>query len=216
MDLLAFARGPAMTVSLSILIFGILFRLVTLLSLRWRHNHSRPRGSTAGGALRTVFSRFWPMERFRRPVMTGWVLGYISHIGLAIVFFFGAFHIEFIKGLTGLSWPSLNPALITIAAVGSLGAFIGLLVRRLTHPVVRYLSTWDDYWSWTVTVLPLVTGLVIGMPLGLEYETMLALHILSVELLFIWLPFGKLFHTISFVPARAMTGATYGQRGVSV
>lgn len=216
MELLQFARGPALQASLLILAFGTLWRLVTLLSLRWRHNRSRPRGSAAVGGLRTIFSRFWPQPRFRRAVRGGWVLGYVSHVGLAIVFFLGVFHIEFIEGLTGLSWPSLHPTFITLAAVLSLGAFVGLLVRRLRNPVVRFLSGWDDYWSWLVAVLPLVTGLLVGIPMGLDYDTMLALHILSAALLFLWLPFGKLFHTISFVPARAMTGATYGQRGLRV
>lgn len=214
MTLLAFVRGPLLEISLMILVFGTLWRLVALFSLHWGKNRSRPRGSRFGGGLRTVFSRFWPKDSFKGPVMTGMVLGFVAHIGLAIVVFGGVYHIIFIESLIGLGWPALPPVVITISAALSLGAFIGLLVRRLTNPVVRYLSNWDDYFSWVVSVLPLITGLLIGIDIGVRYEILLAIHILTAELLFIWIPFGKLFHTFTFVPSRAMTGATYGQRGV--
>jgi nitrate reductase gamma subunit len=216
MSLLDFARGPALQASLILLIAGTALRLTALLLLRWRHNRSRPRGSRLGGGLWTVFSRFWPMPSFRRAVSTGWILGYVSHLGLAIVVFAGVFHIEFIEGLLGVSWPGLPPPVITAAAIAALIAFLGLLIRRLRDPVVRFLSGWDDYFSWAVTVLPLATGLFVWVVPGLGYETQLAVHILSAELLLLWLPFGKLFHAVTFLPARAMTGATYGQRGLRV
>jgi nitrate reductase gamma subunit len=43
---------------------------------------------------------------------------------------------------------------------------------------------------------------------------MLALHILSVELLMIWFPFGKLMHAVLVFPSRFQTGASFGRRGV--
>jgi nitrate reductase gamma subunit len=214
MSLLEFARGPGLQISLGILVFGVLWRLVGILVLNWRRRHTVPRASRAGGALRTIFTRFLPRRGFRKGVRTAYVLGYVSHIGLAIVVFGGAFHIAFIKNLSGLSWPALPPSLITGAAVAALAAFAALLVRRLTNPVLRLLSDWDDYFSWLVVVLPLLTGLAAVLEFGTRYDTLLAVHILSAELLFIWIPFGKLFHGFSFAPARAFTGANYGRRGV--
>jgi len=58
-----------------------------------------------------------------------------------------------------------------------------MLGRRVWRPVTRMISNWDDYFSWLVTVLPLITGLIASADLGGDYETLLAVHILSAELL---------------------------------
>jgi len=52
--------------------------------------------------------------------------------------------------------------------------------------------------------------------LGLRYETMLAIHILSFELLLIWFPFGKLMHLFFVFPSRYNVGAIFARRGVRV
>ena len=41
-----------------------------------------------------------------------------------------------------------------------------MLFRRLTHPVLRMLSNFDDYFSWFVAALVLVTGLAATAHLG--------------------------------------------------
>ena len=71
------------------------------------------------------------------------------------------------------------------------------LMMRISNPVQRIISTFDDYFSWLVTFLPVITGLVATSHLGARYETLLGLHILSVALMLIWLPFGKLMHCAS-------------------
>ena len=61
--------------------------------------------------------------------------------------------------------------------------------------------------------LPLVTGVVAASHLGARYETLLAIHILSVALLLIWLPFGKLMHFFLVFVTRSQTGAQLSHRG---
>jgi nitrate reductase gamma subunit len=48
------------------------------------------------------------------------------------------------------------------------------------------------------------------------YESVLALHILSVELLLIWFPFGKLMHAVLFAFSRGATGIRFSHRGVRI
>jgi hypothetical protein len=43
---------------------------------------------------------------------------------------------------------------------------------------------------------------------------MIALHILSVEALMVWLPFGKIYHCVTGLPLRFQIGATLARRGV--
>jgi len=52
-------------------------------------------------------------------------------------------------------------------------------------------------------------------PLPPIYPLPLALHLLSVELLFVWLPFGKLAHAFLVLASRAITGAALARKGAA-
>jgi nitrate reductase gamma subunit len=217
MTLLEFARGPALQWSLVILLLGVAWRLLGILLLRRKPDYSEPRShaAPAWGAVRTVFTRMWPRKEFQARTAYGVGLGYVFHIGLAIVVFLFVPHILFIRDLTGLSWGGLPSGVIYASGVVTLIALIAALVRRFTHPVLRLLSNFDDYFSWFVTTAPVASGLAAVAHLGARYETLLALHILSVELLFVWFPFGKLMHAILFVFSRGTTGALLARKGAA-
>jgi nitrate reductase gamma subunit len=215
MSLLDFARGPALQWSLTIMIGGILFRLVGALLLARTRPLSKPRSNTvAWGGLRTVITRNWLPAVLGKKVMLQQITGYLLHIGLFVTILLYTPHIQFIRGLTGLSWPGVPNLVITVASAVTVATMIYLLFRRLSHPVLRRISGPDDYLSWLVTFLPLITGVLAFSHIGLRYETMLAVHILTVELLFIYLPFGKLMHMFTFIPTRAQLGAFFERRGV--
>ncbi|MEN8176610.1 MAG: nitrate reductase [Pseudomonadota bacterium] len=215
MTLLDFARGPALQWALIIMIVGILWRLLGALLLMRTKVLSKPRSNalTVAG-LRTVFRRSWLYGGLEKVSRFQLVTGYILHVGLFIVILLFVPHIEFFRGLIGFSWPGLPNDVITISAALTVAVLIALLVRRLTHPVLKVISNADDYISWLVTTLPLVTGIMAFAHWGLRYETMLALHLLSVALLMIWIPFGKLMHMLLFIPSRAQLGAKFERRGV--
>lgn len=216
MELLEFARGPALMWSLIILVVGVAWRLLGILMLRRKPDYSEPRSSaTLWGGVRTIFSRMWIRKEFQARTAYGTALGYVFHFGLAIVVFLFVPHILFIKDLTGLSWGGLPSGVIYATGVVTMIALIAALIRRLTHPVLKLLSNFDDYFSWFVTTAPVVTGLLAVAHLGARYETLLGLHILSVELLFIWFPFGKLMHAILFAVARGTTGALLERKGAA-
>ena len=162
MDLLEFARGPALWVSLAIGVLGVGWRLWGIFRQPVKPDWSEPRSSaTTAGALRMIVRRMWHHETFRQRTFLSSFNAYAYHIGLAIVFFGFVPHIAFVKRLTGLSWPAV-PGWLFIAAVGVV--FVGLgwvLVARLTDPVLKLLSNFDDYFSWVVTILPMITGMAV-------------------------------------------------------
>jgi hypothetical protein len=93
---------------------------------------------------------------------------------------------------------------------------VGLLIAlltRLTDPVLRLLSNFDDYFSWCVTMLPLVTGMAL-IPIPAQ-PVWLAIHLLSLELLLLWLPFGKLAHAALVFVSRYRTGADFARKGAA-
>ena len=215
MTLLEFARGPALEWSIAIFVLGILLRLLGSLLLARTVPLSKPRSTnTVWAGVRTVFRRMYTHRGFRAGTKFQFWSGYVFHIGLFIVIFLYIPHISFFESLLGISWPGLPNSIVMAAGVLTLGIGVALLYRRLTDPVLRMLSGFDDYFSWFVTFVPVLTGLMAFGHVGLRYETMLAVHILSVELLLIWFPFGKLMHTFFFVPSRAQNGAKFERRGV--
>ena len=193
MTLLEFARGPAMQIALTVFVFGVCYRLFSLFLL-WR-THDSSAGSSrqrpvAVAAVREIIRRLWPQAAYKNRTMFALINGYTFHFGLAIVVFALMPHILFIKSLLGVSWPALPSNLIFAVAVITLASMVAALVMRFSNPAQRIISTFDDYFSWLVTFLPVITGLIATSHLGARYETLLAIHMLSVALLLIWLPFG--------------------------
>ncbi len=218
MTVLDFARGPGLQWSLVIFVIGVLWRLVGIFFLKHTRDLNEPRNGGVApwlGGLKVVFTRMWPRKEFRARTAYSETLSYIFHFGLAIVVFFGAFHITFIKSLFGVSWGNLPNSVIYFTAVITLATMVALLIRRLTHPVLKVLSNFDDYFSWAVVAAPLVTGLMATAHLGGPYETLLGVHILSFEVLLVWFPFGKLMHAFLVAPSRAAAGYVFTRKGAS-
>jgi len=219
MELLEFARGPALTFAITVFIAGVVFRIVSL-ALMWRTRDSSegsPREkSTFMAALHEIIRRLWPQSAYKQSTMFMLINGYVFHIGLAIIVFFLMPHILFFKDLFGLSWPSLPNNVIYAISIVTIVSLIAALVMRMSNPPQRIISTFDDWFSWLVTFLPVITGVIATSHLGARYETLLGLHILSVALLLVWLPFGKLMHFFLVFVTRAQTGAHLNHRGAQL
>lgn len=217
MDLLSFARGPALQWSMTILAFGIAWRLTGILLKPQRRDLSEPRVASAWrGAWQMIARRMWPKPEFAAGSAMSTTLGYLFHVGLFVVFFLAAPHVLFVEDLLGISWPHLPNTVVTVAGAVTLAALLAMLVLRVASPVKRLLSNFDDYFSWFVTVAPVATGLAATAHVGGRYEDLLAWHILSAELLIAWLPFGKLMHAFLVFASRGATGYAFARKGASI
>lgn len=216
MSLLDFARGPAIHLSLIILVVGVIWRLLGVLVLTRGADLSRPRDAFGNfKGYRTVFSRAWPSGEFTTSTRYQTIMAYIFHLATLIVVIGIVPHIEFIHSLTGVSWPGLPNLVGVVLGILALASLFALILRRLSKRAV-YCSTWGDYATWVIVAAPLVTGLMAFAHVGPRYETMLAIHILSAALLFAWLPFSKLMHAFWFVFSRAQSGVAYAHKGVRI
>ena len=213
-ELLTWVRGPGFQIATIIFVLGIVLRLIEILMLGRKANLAEAKGSEMSSGLRTIFSRTLPdASTFRRSAFTI-TTGYIFHIGLFVVIFLFAPHILVFKDVLNISWPALPSTVIDATAVITIIALIAVLVHRLKDPVKRYLSNFDDYLGWFVTILPLITGYIAFHRVGLPAPSLIAIHILSVELLMIVFPFTKLMHMFTLILARWYNGAISGYRGV--
>jgi nitrate reductase gamma subunit len=219
MELLEFARGPALTFALTVFVAGVLFRVVMLLFM-WRTRDSsagsRREKSKLLAALQEIGRRMWPLSPYRQRTLFNLINGYVFHIGLAIIVFLLLPHILFFQDLLGLYWGHLPNNVIYAISIITLVSLIAALAMRLGNPAQRIISTFDDYFSWFVTFLPVLTGIVATSHLGARYETLLGLHILSVCLLLIYIPFGKLMHFFLVFVTRSQTGIHLNHRGAQL
>jgi nitrate reductase gamma subunit len=214
-ELLAFARGPAFDIALIVFIGGMLLRLLEVLSLGKKADLSAPRASGIQGGLKTVFDRSLPRKTVFEKEPLRVINGYVFHFGFLIVLFLYGPHIALFDSALGISWPALPSGVIDAIGAITIISMVAALIIRLNNKVMRFLSTSGDYVAWLVTLLPVLTGYLAYNHLLLPYTLMLALHLLSVELLMIVAPFSKLTHMFSFASARWYQGFKAGRRGVT-
>ena len=215
LDLLTFARGSALNWALMVFAAGVLLRLFEIFGLGRKADLARPRNDSPGSGWRTIVTRSLPAQGVLKREPVTYIGGFVFHIALFVAIFFFAPHIEFFRSMFGLGWPSLPSALVDASVVAAIIALAVLLAHRLNHPVKRLLSTFGDYLAWLATLLPLLTGYMAYHHLMFEYTLMLALHLFSVELLLVVLPFSKLFHTFSVFISRWYNGDIFGRKGVA-
>ncbi|MGA8204039.1 MAG: hypothetical protein WB812_05930 [Woeseiaceae bacterium] len=215
MTLLEFARGPGLQWALWIFLFGVLWRVVGSMLIMAKHDLSKPRRKhSVRDGLGTIVTRSLPAEPFEKRIRFQHFSGYAWHITLFIAVLFFAPHILFFKSVLGFGWPNLPNTAILVAAAITTAILVALLIRRAIHPVQRLISNADDYISVLMVLLPTVTGILAFAHIGGRYENLLAIHLLSVEAMFVWFPFGKLMHTALTFPSRYQAGSVFGRRGV--
>lgn len=228
MDFLDFTRGPGLLIASVVFALGVCWRLLMLLRRPSMRDLSVTREGAPPrwlGALRGIVRGLWPHKNFGTGALLTSLNGYVFHIGLALVVFGYAPHIAFIQRHTGLSWPALPDVAMYITAGFTLLSLFLAMLARLTDPVLKKISNWDDKITWAVTILPMLTGMaligessaaILARNGHVIYRAPVALHLLMLELLLLWFPFGKLMHAFMFVFSRGATGIRFSHRGVKL
>jgi nitrate reductase gamma subunit len=214
MEFLLWTKGPMFDWALAIFAIGLCARIVEIFMLGRKPDYAEPRGHEWGPGFRTMVTRTVADSGTFTRATFDVVLGLTWHVGFLIVLLLFIPHIELINSVLGLTWPGLpNPVVDALSAV-TIVALIATLVHRIVHPVKKHISTPEDYLIWVVTFLPLVTGYLAYHRLINPYPLALGLHIFSVEIFLIVLPFTKLTHIFTAFIARWYNGATFGRKGV--
>jgi nitrate reductase gamma subunit len=218
MTLLDFARGPAFFWSITILIVATVWRISGLVFFRGGRDLSQPRDtSQLMGGLRAVAMRSVPPHELEKNITFQHFTGYAWHLGWFATFLLLGSHIPFFRSILGFGWPNLPNGVILVLTAITLGILLTLYIRRWFHPVLRVISDADDHISVLLTIAPLVTGIAAfghWSPFGVRYENVLAVHILSIDALMVWFPFGKIFHAVTALITRFRLGAAFIRRGV--
>jgi hypothetical protein len=90
-----------------------------------------------------------------------------------------------------------------------------LLINRLTHPVLKLITRAPVWLNWTLVFLPFVTGYIMTHHLWFRYEVLYGLHMITVDVLLIWIPFSRISHFLFYFFSRTFQGAQAGKRAVN-
>lgn len=209
---LEFVEGPLWYTSVAIFVVGVAIRLYEILARGVKPDLAVPRSDGTAGALRTLVSRSWTARGFSSGAVFHLVAGYMFHLGLFVLLLFAAPHVLFIEErILGFGWTPAPHWLFIVAADLAFAGLILLWLRRVMHPVMRRISTFDDHAAAWLTFSVMLTGC---MALLESHDGLRAIHMLSVCLLLIYFPFSRLMHAFTFVLSRGYTGAAMGRKGV--
>lgn len=154
----------------------------------------------------------WSMESTRR--------------GLFFYFTFVVFHLGVVAGIAMAFISTLAPAFVADPLVGHTfgalmaGAFlvgVGRMLRRLTLPYLRLISTPDDYFSLLMLVCwfglgTLTQGYLLGVP-ALQIPTLLVAYLYLTSFFLLYVPFSKISHYLYYPFTRWWLGRALGHRG---
>jgi hypothetical protein len=195
--------------SISLAAFLICFIILTfhflrLIKLGSPKDYSHKRGNLKAAISYSFTGAMNPLKKesafLHFPTYTA---GLLYHSGTFIcfaLFFLFQFNISFTD--------SIHWILICVLSATSLSG-LGIFVKRISLKKLRHLSNPDDYISnLLVTVFQIITLIVLVKEIYFPY------YFIFAGLLFLYLPLGKLRHSLYFFAARYHLGFFYGWRGI--
>lgn len=197
--MLGFARGPLFRLTFALMVLG-LARLVVLSvwSVAASYYRAADRAQPYGLILWRTVRWFlpWQWAHGRRAVYR--IIAVVFHIGLIGVPVFLFAHIDLLRRAVGVHWPALPQPVADVLTMATVGAAALLLVGRVATPESRSLSDKQDFLWPLLLAFVFATGFLATHPSisPCGYKTMVLLHVLSGELVFVLIPFSKIAHCV--------------------
>jgi len=190
--------------SLAVCLFSCFYHAIKLISLGKPLDYSQKTGDIKAATQYSFTGAMSPVKKesayLHLPTYTA---GLLYHMGTFLAIFLFILFLLKIEPQGWLRWLIIG----TLVIAGLSG--LGILIKRMVKKELRALSNPDDYISnLLVTVFQLMTALVLYN--GLNFP----LYFVTTSILLLYLPLGKLKHTIYFFAARYHLGFFYGWRGV--
>ena len=190
--------------SLAICLGSCLYHLIRLVSLGKPTDYSQKKGNIGAATRYSFTGAMSPVKKesayLHLPTYTA---GLLYHIGTFLSIFLFCLFLFKIVPQGWLQWGIIGFLMLT----GLSG--LGILIKRMIKKELKALSNPDDFISnILVTAFQFITALV------LYNGQYFPVYFIIVSALLLYLPLGKLKHTIYFFAARYHLGFFYGWRGV--
>lgn len=198
--LMELAKGPLLGISLLVMALGlgrhvaiqvhslIAFRGDRMRQVRWKK------------ILSDTLSWVLPARHLVPGTILMSLASIAFHVGVVLVPLFLADHIVLWERFLGIPLPRLIPFWADLLTLTTIAAGIALYGYRLLTRRTRVMSRLSDYLILGMVMLPFVTGYLASHPRinPFEWQTVMLIHILSAEVLFVVTPFSKLSHIVLF------------------
>ncbi|MGB5422261.1 MAG: respiratory nitrate reductase subunit gamma, partial [Desulfobacterales bacterium] len=162
-------------------------------------------------SLRSIFHWIIPFGTVnwrRHPVLT--VVTFVFHIALVIAPIFLLSHVILLDEALNLSWWALPDAWADVLTVVVIIGCVFFLVRRLTQPEVKFVTSASDFVILAVVAAPFITGFI-AYHQWIDYPVMMVLHVVAGEVLLVAMPFTRLSHMLLSPFTRAYMGSEFGK-----
>lgn len=211
------AAGPLFAVSLAVFALGMGWRVLRFLQLAKKADPAALKGFRPAWAMKSILRWLAPANITAKENPLPTAAGFVFHLGLLATALLLQAHVILWDMAWNISWWTLPDEAADALALACLAAGAYLIGRRLALPHVRALTGGHDWLVLVLSLAPMLTGVLAYHQWGgqwVDYDTMIALHVLFADLLLIAVPFTKLSHVALFFVSRAVTGSDFGKRGV--
>ncbi|MEW5981334.1 MAG: hypothetical protein AB1806_03070 [Acidobacteriota bacterium] len=193
---LEWARGPAFVFCFSFMVMGLARHVAltvweTTRTMRRAGDKSLPLAYIA----RATLAWLLPARAITHDALFT-ATSVVFHVAILIVPVFLAGHVALWTRALGLQWPAIPNGVADVLTILAVVTAAGLAALRLTAKATRAITRPSDYALLAALALPFVTGFLVMHP-GLDpfgYESVLLLHVMSGNLVFVLLPATKLAH----------------------
>jgi nitrate reductase gamma subunit len=206
-----FVSGPLVWLAFILFFGGCLYRLVRLFMLVKEKEPFIFTYMSWKYSLRSIFHWIIPFGTVnwrRHPILT--VVTFVFHIGLVIAPIFLLAHVILLDEAVNLSWWTLPDAWADVLTVAVIIGCLFFLVRRLTQPEVKYVTSASDFVILTIVAAPFITGFI-AYHQWIDYPVMMVLHVVAGEVLLVAIPFTRLSHMLFSPFTRAYMGSEFGK-----
>ncbi len=207
-----FVSGPLAWIAFGIFIIGMIVKIVSAINLTSKKDKVVFNHWSWGWSFRSIYRWLIPFgsrSMREKPILT--ITTFIFHICLLFTPIFLLGHNILWDERWGISWWSLSEVTADYMTLLLIIAAAVLIIRRISRPEVKIVTTGYDYLLLAIVIAPFVSG-YFAYHQWFHYKTMLIIHILSGEIMLIAIPFTKLSHMIFFFLTRAHIGSEFGER----
>jgi nitrate reductase gamma subunit len=206
-----FVSGPLAWLAFILFFGGCLYRLVRLLMLVKEKEPFIFTYMSWKYSLRSIFHWIIPFGTVnwrRHPVLT--VVTFVFHFALVVAPIFLLAHVILIDEALNISWWALPDAWVDVLTVVVIIGCLFFLVRRLTQPEVKFVTSASDFVILTIVAAPFITGFI-AYHQWIDYPVMMVLHVVAGEVLLVAMPFTRLSHMLLSPFTRAYMGSEFGK-----
>ena len=206
-----FVSGPLVWLAFILFFGGCLYRLVRLFMLVKEKEPFVFTYMSWKYSLRSIFHWIIPFGTVnwrRHPILT--VVTFVFHIGLVIVPIFLLSHVILLDEALNLSWWTLPDTWADVLTVVVIIGCVFFLVRRLTQPEVKFVTSASDFAILAVVAAPFITGFI-AYHQWIDYPVMMVLHVVAGEAMLVAIPFTRLSHMLLSPFTRAYMGSEFGK-----